>query len=223
MKKEKKRELTIEQLEKRENITDKIAICSAITAMVGSIAIVAILSIISVVTGITFSYYYVFARYALFALFCFLISIISSKLSEAYGIKIRDKTKMYKVNTLKKMAGGENIKEKVTLKGETLQNAILSNNIDKVVFREIKVGAIIPKDADCTIELYLKDGSCLQSFFSMEDFLKLINRATKARMLNHLIKIIKIENSELTIVAENCSWRKSVTDDELLDIFELKE
>ncbi len=57
MKKEKKRELTIEQLEKRENITDKIAICSAITAMVGSIAIVAILSIISVVTGITFSYY----------------------------------------------------------------------------------------------------------------------------------------------------------------------
>lgn len=223
MKKEKKRELTIKQLEKRENITDKIAICSAITAMVGSIAIIAILSIISVVAGITFSYYYVFKRYALFALFCFLISIISSKLSEAYGIKIRDKTKMYKVNTLKKMAGGENIKEKVTLKGETLQNAMLSNNIEKVVFKEIKVGAIIPKDADCTIELYLKDGSCLQSFFSMEDFLKLINRATKARMLNHLIKSIKIENSEVSIVADNFNYKEKVTDDELNEMFELKE
>lgn len=223
MKKEKKRELTIEQLEKRENITDKIAICSAITAMVGSIAIIAILSIISVVTGITFSYNYVFARYALFALFCFFICIISSKLSEAYGIKIRDKTKMYKVNTVKKMAGQENIKEKVTLKGETLQNVILSNNIDKVVFREIKVGTIIPKDADCTIELYLNDGSCLQSFFSMEDFLKLIDRATKARMLNHLIKSIKIENSEVTIDAENFNWKEKVTDDELIEMFELKE
>lgn len=223
MKKEKKRELTIEQLEKRENITDKIAICSAITAMVGSIAIVAILTIISVVTGITFSYNYVFARYALFALLCFLICIISSKLSEAYGIKIRDKTKMYKVNTVKKMAGGENIKEKVTLKGETLQNAILSNNIDKVVFKEIKVGAIIPKDADCTIELYLKDGSCLKSFFSMKDFLKLINRATKARILNHVIKSIKIENSEVSIDADNFNYKEKVTDDELDEMFELKE
>lgn len=223
MNKEKKREHTIEQLEKRVKITKKIAIYTYITVLLGSIGIIVILSIISVVTGITFSEYCVFPRYLLFVLFLLSIGYISNILSIKYENKIRDITKVDKVNIVKQMAEQGNIKEKVILKNEMLQNAILSNNIDKVVFKEIKCETVIPKDTDCTIELYLKDGTSLQTVFSMEDFLKLINRASKDGMLNHLIKSIQIENSEVAINAENFSYKGKVTDDKLGEMFEVKE
>lgn len=216
MKKEKKRELTIEQLEKRANIANKISNYFVIVA----IFVILVLTTVSIITGITLPEYVAMKVISLTVVGFLIIYAIILKFAKRYEDKIKSKNKENKIS---KLAINEDIKEKVFLKSKMLEDAILSNNIDRVVFREIKVGAIIPKDADCTIELYLKDGSLLQSFFSMEDFLKLINRASKARMMKHLIKSIKIENSEVAIDAENFNWREKVTDDELLEMFELKE
>ena len=223
MKKEKKRELTVEQLEKREDIATKIVGYISIGTICIVIVTILILCIISIVTGITFSFADIFRRFVTIGLGILFILIIAGYFSDKYQLKIRMKKKKDKVYEIKQMSGHEDIKEKVVLKDKMLRNAILSNNIDRVVFREIKVGAIIPKTADCTIELYLKDGSCMQSFFSMEDFLELINRASKDSMLNHLIKSIKIEDSKVEINAENFSHKEKITDDELIEMFELKE
>ncbi len=216
MKKEKKRELTIKQLEKRKNIANKISTYFIIVA----IFVILLLSTISIITGITIPEYVAMKIVSLAVIGICIIYGIVIKFEAKYQEEIESKNKQNKV---KQFNCNGDIKEKAIIKDEVIKNAILSNNIDKVVFREIKVGAIIPKDADCTIELYLKDGSCLESFFSMKDFLKLINRATKARILNHVIKSIKIENSEVSIDADNFNYKEKVTDDELDEMFELKE
>ena len=215
MKKEKKRELTFKQLEKRKNITNKISVCYVIAG----ILIILVLSAISIITGITFPEYVAMKIISISVIAYMLIYAIIVKFSVKYEKEIERKNKQSKISRINQLICNGDI----NIKDEMLENAILSNNIEKVIFREIKVGAVIPKDADCTIELYLKDGSLLQTFFSMEDFLKLINRASKARMLNHLIKSIKIENSEVTIDAENFNWKEKVTDDELIEMFEVKE
>lgn len=219
MKKEKKRELTIKQLEKRKNIANKISNYFIIVA----IAIILVLATISIITGITLPEYVAMKIISLSVIVIMVIYGIILKFANKYQKEIESKNKQEQISKLNQLICNGDIKEKAIIKDEMIKNAILCNNIDKVIFREIKVGTVIPKDTDCTIELYLKDGSLLQTFFSMEDFLKLINRASKARMLNHLIKNIKIENSEVTIDAENFNWKEKVTDDELIEMFELKE
>lgn len=219
MKKEKKRELTINQLEKRKNIAKKISNYFIIVA----IFLILVLSAISIITGITLPEYVAMKIVSITVIGVCVIYGIILKFAVKYENEIKSKNKQRKISRINQLICNGDIKEEVIIKDEMLKNAILSNNIEKVIFREIKVGAVIPKDADCTIELYLKDGSLLQTTFSMEDFLKLINRASKARMLNHLIKSIKIENSEVTIDAENFNWKEKVTDDELIEMFELKE
>lgn len=219
MKKEKKRELTIKQLEKRKNIIKNISNYFIIAA----IFLILVLSTISIITGITLPEYVAMKIVSITVIGVCVIYGIILKFAVKYENEIKIKNKQRKISRINQLICNGDIKEKAIIKDEMLENAILSNNIEKVIFREIKVGAVIPKDADYTIELYLKDGSLLQTFFSMEDFLKLINRASKARMLNHLIKSIKIENSEVTIDAENFNWKEKVTDDELIEMFEVKE
>lgn len=219
MKKEKKRELTINQLEKRRNIAKKISNYFIIVA----IFLILVLSAISIITGITLPEYVAMKIVSITVIGVCVIYGIILKFAVKYENEIKNKNKQRKISRINQLICNGDIKEEVIIKDEMLKNAILSNNIEKVIFREIKVGAVIPKDADCTIELYLKDGSLLQTIFSMEDFLKLINRASKTRMLNHLIRSIKIENSEVTIDAENFNWKGKVTDDELIEMFELKE
>lgn len=219
MKKEKKRELTIKQLEKRKNIANKVLGCYVIVGLL----VILVLLAISIITGITIPQDVGLKIMSLSVIVYLVIYGIIIKFPVKYEKEIVSKNKQNQISKIKQWICNGDIKEKAIINDEIIKNAILSNNIEKVIFREIKVGAVIPKDADCTIELYLKDGSLLQTFFSMEDFLKLINRASKARMLNHLIKSIKIENSEVTIDAENFNWKEKVTDDELIEMFELKE
>lgn len=219
MKKEKKRELTIKQLEKRKNIANKVLGCYVIVGLL----VILVLLAISIITGITIPQYVGLKIMSLSVIVYLVIYGIIIEFPVKYEKEIVSKNKQNQISKIKQWICNGDIKEKAIIKDEMIKNAILSNNIEKVIFREIKVGAVIPKDADCTIELYLKDGCLLQTFFSMEDFLKLINRASKARMLNHLIKSIKIENSEVTIDAENFNWKEKVTDDELIEMFELKE
>ena len=219
MKKEKKREFTIKQLEKRKNIANKVSGCYVIVGLL----VILVLLAISIITGITIPQDVGLKIMSLSVIVYLVIYGIIIEFPVKYEKEIVSKNKQNQISKIKQWICNGDIKEKAIIKDEIIKNAILSNNIEKVIFREIKVGAVIPKDADCTIELYLKDGYLLQTFFSMEDFLKLINRASKARMLNHLIKSIKIENSEVTIDAENFNWKEKVTDDELIEMFELKE
>lgn len=219
MNKEKKRELTIEQLEKRKNIANKISIYFVIVALL----VILVLCTISIITGITIPEYVGMKIVSSTVIGIMVIYGIIMKFVAKYEKEIQSKKKQSMVNKINQSICNGDINVKVFLKDEMIKKAILSNNIEKVTFREIKVGTIIPKYADCKIELYLKDGSILQSFFSMEDFLKLISRECKAIMFNHLIKSIKIENSEVTIDAENFTWKEKVTDDELIEMFEIKE
>lgn len=219
MKKEKKREFTIKQLEKRKNIANKVSGCYVIVGLL----VILVLLAISIITGITIPQDVGLKIMSLSVIVYLVIYGIIVEFPVKYEKEIVSKNKQNQISKIKQWICNGDIKEKAIIKDEIIKNAILSNNIEKVIFREIKVGAVIPKDADCTIELYLKDGSLLQTFFSMEDFLKLINRASKARMLNHLIKNIKIENSEVTIDAQNFNWKEKVTDDELIEMFELKK
>lgn len=132
MNKEKKRELTIKQLEKRKNIANKISICFLIVVLL----VILVLSTISIITGITIPEYVAMKIVSLTVIAIMLIYGIIMKFVAKYEKEIQSKKKQSMVNKINQSVCNRDIKGRVSLKDEMIKNAILSNNIEKVIFRK---------------------------------------------------------------------------------------
>lgn len=125
MKKEKKRELTIKQLEKRKNIIKNISNYFIIAA----IFLILVLSTISIITGITLPEYVAMKIVSITVIGVCVIYGIILKFAVKYENEIKIKNKQRKISRINQLICNGDIKEKAIIKDEMLENAILSNNI----------------------------------------------------------------------------------------------
>lgn len=219
MKKEKKRELTLKQLERRNNIATKTQNIAIIIDLIG-LSIIAILTIpckdnqaIGIILLIALIH----------STLWFGVNLISMKLAEKYKYKISIKEKAIRVNVIKKVAKDDNIEEFVTLKDKKIITDILSKNITKIVIDNID-------ESNFVTSIQLSDTTWQQNIYiSIEKLISVLDENSKKEMLNHLIKDIRIGNLkektvEVTINGQGfCYTNTQATDDELFEMFELKE
>lgn len=116
MKKEKKRELTIKQLENRAIVTKWMENFFFIMSTIGMFAIASILIVVYTTLAITITFWNIFIP-------TILIAIISGIIACAF----ESKTQKYENTIIKRMAGKGNIKDKVILRSGKYLNTIFNH------------------------------------------------------------------------------------------------
>ena len=228
MKKE-KRELTLEQLKKRRKIFDKISAILSIIALIGCV-------IIAFIIILTFNELKneILLVYPLHGIFFLGLAIISNKISLMYKEKIQISKKAMKVAAIKEKAKEGKLKKSVIIKKTDIIENILNIGIEKIVIQAISYegSRIIQKDASFTASIYLKDGHCLSPILiSNRKVNRLLNPKLEENILDLLITDIDLHNEvndeiELSIIGKDefIYYEESgIKDDELLEIFDLKE
>lgn len=210
MKKEKKRELTLEQIKKRRKAyISGMKICEIIV-------LVWFILLISVEQAIVF--------FVLSALFILLIVLVLCRLDERLEEQANLKMKQMRINLIKKLAKEEgNLKDFVSIKDEDFITNILSKNIEKIVKDKV-YGA-----DDLIVRIQLDDNTWISSVhISKKDLLSILDENTKKEILDYSVTNIEIQNLEkekkIIISGPGYVWSKEqATDDDLLSMFELKE
>lgn len=210
----KKENLTIRQLEKKKR-----------SAILLGIAGTIMLVIISIITAVTVKINNVDnSQYlGLVLLVINLLPIfISQILTEEYDEKIELKEKEIRAKVIKKTAKEGNLKESVIIKKENIINNILIAGIKKVKIQK--------NNQQFIVSIYLENGYRINSLkLSNEKFLDLINQKTEEKILELLISNITIDSEEegstkLKIMGKDFLYEETISnDDELLNIFEVKE
>lgn len=113
MKKEKKRELTIKQLERRAKVTKWISSFFMFMFTLGGLIVVFVITLISEMTGTTLPHGVIIPY--------IIIEIVNGIICDTFNTI----SQKYENSIIKKMAGKGNIKEKVTLRNEKYVNTIL--------------------------------------------------------------------------------------------------
>ena len=134
------------------------------------------------------------------------------------------KEKQMKLKVLKQLAKehGGHIKAFVSLKDEEVITDILSKSIEKVVidFTQDKNFVTTIQYADDTA----RSGICIPA----KEFMSILDENIKKIMLNDSIKNIILGDSvgdikEIIITGKTYIYKEDISDDELLEMFELKE
>ena len=231
MKKE-KRELTLKQLERKEKFFAYILPRILIILL---FLICAFFAIISAKKRISAEK--TISIYTIIALFWVVIVLLSYKVSDKIKkqIMIKEKQvsdkienkieKQMKLEVLKQLAKehGGNIKEFVSLMEEKVITTILSKNIEEVVIdftEDLKVAII-------TIYFSIDE---LQSsgIILKEDLMFFLDEEYKKEILNNCVENIKstksCRNTRIVISGQGlCHTDEKISDDELLEMFELKD
>lgn len=217
MKKE-KRELTLEQLERKEEFFGyKLPRILAILLFFTS----AFLLIIHEKGWISVGKIYI-----VMALFWVVIVLLSYKISDKIKSQIILKEKQIKLKLLKqiKEKNGGNIKAFVSLKDEKAITDILSKGIEKVVIdftQDLKVGI--------TTIYFSNDGFQSDVITSKESLISSLDEKCKKKILNSCVESIKLtefgENKKQIVISGPgfCYVDEKASEDELLEMFELKE
>ena len=218
MKKE-KRELTLKQLERKEKFFAYILPRILIILL---FLICAFFAIISAKKWISAEK--TISIYTIIALFWFVIVLLSYKVSDKIKKTIMLKEKQMKLKVLKQLAKehGGHIKAFVSLKDEEVITDILSKSIEKVVidFTQDKNFVTTIQYADDTA----RSGICIPA----KEFMSILDENIKKIMLNDSIKNIILGDSvgdikEIIITGKTYIYKEDISDDELLEMFELKE
>lgn len=216
MKKE-KRELTLEQLERKEKffayilpriLTILLCLISAFLVIIHEKGWISVGKTISI--------------YIVIILFLFVIVLLNYKVSDKIENKIEKQMKLEVLKQLAKEHGG-NIKEFVSLMEEKVITTILSKNIEEVVIdftEDLKVAII-------TIYFSIDE---LQSsgIILKEDLMFFLDEEYKKEILNNCVENIKstksCRNTRIVISGQGlCHTDEKISDDELLEMFELKD
>ena len=215
MKKE-KRELTLEQLEKEQRGLKKLNNVLVLLFCIYVILIIFLKSKENENIGIVLSISGVII----------LAVMIYTNLNFIEKIKnqIILKQKQMKLKVLKQLAKehGGHIKAFVSLKDEEVITDILSKSIEKVVidFTQDKNFVTTIQYADDTA----RSGICIPA----KEFMSILDENIKKIMLNDSIKNIILGDSvgdikEIVITGKTYIYKEDISDDELLEMFELKE
>lgn len=226
MKKE-KRELTLEQLNKRKKIFNSISMKSLFIALIGCIIIGIIICCFKELKEETVIQLQ--TVYLIYAIFWIVMAVVTNKISSIYKKKIQTSIKTMKVTAIKEKSKECDLKKSVTLKDEKIITDILSKNIVKIIADNIEGPNLVT-----SIQLADTTWQC-QVYIPAEKLISILDENTKKEMLEYLIKDIKIRNpegetTEVTILGYYCGnpdfcyyINQKTTDEELLEMFELKE
>lgn len=222
MKKENKRETTLNQLKKRRRVVSILAIL--IEVFIG-IIIIANMILVSFTNKDLNVNLYTLCWVLILVDIIFLI-IFDTKIKN----QIKEETRRLNTANIKNAPNNRNLKNFLTLVDEELLNTILSSNIQKFELQEIKIqdSGIIRKAKDCKASIYLKNGVCLSPiYFSEKGFWDLIDKKSKEAILDKVIESIEIQdmgenNTNISIAGQNFCCNYTVSDDELLEIFKIK-
>ena len=215
MKKE-KRELTLEQLERKEKffayilpriLTILLCLISAFLVIIHEKGWISVGKTISI--------------YIVIILFLFVIVLLNYKVSDKIENKIEKQMKLEVLKQLAKEHGG-NIKEFVSLNDEKMITDVLSNNIVRITIDFIQDNNFVT-----TIQ-YADDTFRSGIRIPAKEFVSILDENSKKIMLNDSIKNIILGDSvgdikEIVITGTTYIYKEDISDDELLEMFELKE
>ncbi len=223
MKKE-KRKFTLEQLERKERLEKKIPIIilvlSFITFIIGIIMAIIVKKFFENDVNINV----ILSIYIYIELFLCVLLIINYKISENTKNQIILVKESVKVKALKKLAEEHSghIKSFVSLKDEKVITDILSNNIVRIT-----IDFIQDKNFVTTIQ-YADDTHRSGIRIPAKEFVSILDENSKKIMLNDSIKNIILGDSvgeikEIVITGTTYIYKEDISDDELLEMFGLKE
>ncbi len=225
MKKE-KRELTIEQLEKKAKVAAKIVSVAVITYLF-SLILIMVLFFAFLVLGNTkatitkATIYTIFGNCVIF-LFVFLLIIVAREIETICSEEICSKQRQIEIEKMKIEAKKGNLQNFVDLVDEDIIEYILSRSIEKVEIDMIDGLYFLT-----TIQL---DDNKQQDrvYIPIKEFISIIDENSKKKMLESIIQKIELKNfrgkKEFVIRSPEVVYVEGLEDeDELLEIFKLKE
>lgn len=219
MKKE-KREITLEKLERRENIAKEvptiILILAFIVFMVGIV--------MTIILGTSVNIYEMLSIYICIEMLLAVLLIMSYKISEKTRNQMISKKKQVKVSVLKQLANvpGGCIKEFVNIRDEEIISDILSKNIFKISIDKVT------KDSVITTIQFVDNTFQSNVYISIEKLISIINEECRDEILKQLIKEITLKEldkkiTRVSINTQGLLYVKDFTFDELSESFDLKE
>ena len=220
MKKE-KRELTIEQLEKKAKVAAKIVSVAVITYLFSLILIMVLFFAFLVLGNTKATIYIIFGNCAIF-IFVFLLIIVAREIETIYSEEICSKQRQIEIEKMKIAAKKGNLQNFVDLVDEDIIEYILSKSIEKVEIDMIDGLYFLT-----TIQL---DDNKQQDrvYIPIKEFISIIDENSKKKILESIIQKIELKNSrgkkEFVIRSSEVVYVEGLEDeDELLEIFKLKE
>lgn len=209
----KKKELTLEQLKKNRNTA---TIIVALIYLIGFVVAI-VVAIIGCFTEIDADILVLFIIMTMFICLVFFMFFVDLYL----GGKIQEKEEKLKVIEIKKKAKEGNLKNVIVLKSENMQNEIVSNNIEKILFKE-------KNQTELIVEIYLKSGFCIPLHIQVEELLSILGPKTKEDILENVIDSITIEDIEKStmqvhIDTKGYTINEKADDYNLIGWFELKK
>lgn len=220
MKKE-KRELTIEQLEKKAKVAAKIVSVAVITYLFSLILIMVLFFAFLVLGNTKATIYIIFGNHAIF-IFVFLLIIVVREIETIYSEKISSKQRQIEIEKMKIEAKKGNLQNFVDIVDEDIIEYILSRSIEK-----IEIDMIDGLYFSTTIQL---DDNKQQDrvYIPIKEFISILDENSKKKMLESIIQKIELKNSrgkkEFVIRSPDVVYVEGLEDeDELLEIFKLKE
>ena len=214
MKKEKERNLTLEQLEKKRNFLNRISLGSLVVVFIVTLTSVGISGIVDDDQRKIILPVYTIFFLALFGLLYFCLT-----LRDVYECRIDEIKKQKKVEKMRQLSKKGNLKDFVEIKSEKMKMDILSHGIDK----EFSVKIQLKGDKEIFMITTL----------SKEKLLLLLQDEEKQEILDRLIDTVEVnkiigadgnELSKLRISTYKCQYYQGgMTDSELLEMLEVKK
>ena len=223
MKKEKERNLTLEQLEKKRNFLNRISL--------GSLGVVFIVTLTSVgISGIVDDDQrkIILPVYTIFFLALFGLLYFCLTLRDVYECRIDEIKKQKKVEKMRQLSKKGNLKDFVEIKSEKMKMDILSHGIEK-----IEIEDFIDKEFSVKIQLKGDKEIFMITTLSKEKLLLVLQDDEKQEILDRLIDTVEVnkiicadgnELSKLRISTYKCQYYQGgMTDSELLEMLEVKK
>lgn len=150
--------------------------------------------------------------------------------------EIKYKEEQIKLKTLNYLATESNLKEYVVIKRSDIIKSVLIAGIEKVEIQKNnnKQSEEITKDKEFILNIYLKNGKSIDSvLFSNSKVLELLDTKLEEKIFEQLVTQINLckeeycieceDETELIMSGKSFYYETTIKDNEILDIFDLKD
>lgn len=223
MKKEKERNLTLEQLEDKRKMFDAISRVSVVVEIFIVFISLVLASLINEEQKRR-----ILSLYGFLILVLFGLSYFCLKLKDGYTEKIDQIKKQKKVEEMRQLSQNGNLKDFVEIKSEKMKMDILSHVIEK-----IEIEDFIDKEFSVKVQLKGDKEIFMITFLSKEKLLLLLQDEEKQEILDRLIDNVEVnktfdeggnELNRLRISTIKYQYYQGdITDSELLEMLEVKK
>lgn len=223
MKKEKERNLTLEQLEDKRKMFDAISRVSVVVEIFIVFISLVIASLINEEQKRR-----ILSLYGFLILVLFGLSYFCLKLKDGYTEKIDQIKKQKKVEEMRQLSQNGNLKDFVEIKSEKMKMDILSHGIEK-----IEIEDFIDKEFSVKVQLKGDKEIFMITTLSKEKLLLLLQDEEKKGILDRLIDNVEVnktfdeggnELNRLRISTIKYQYYQGgITDSELLEMLEVKK